>query len=120
VTDLSVSKDNGVELVQGGRGRWKIENETFNTLNNQDYHIEHNFGHGQRQLSMNFFVLNLPAFYSPQILELCDLNYPYCRSRFSSRKEDWNNLRVANRLLVLNDLEHLLRDIVQPAEIRAP
>jgi hypothetical protein len=46
VTDIAVSKNNVVKLVQGGRARWKIENETFNTLKNQGYHIEHNFGHG--------------------------------------------------------------------------
>lgn len=120
VTDLVVSKDNVVELVQGGRARWKIENETFNTLKNQGYHIEHNFGHGSQNLSMNFFVLNLLAFAIHQILELCDLNYQYCRSRFSSRQEYWNNLRVANRLLLYNDFEHLLRHVAHPAEIRAP
>jgi hypothetical protein len=120
VTDLSVTRDNVVELVQGGRARWKIENETFNTLKNQGYHIEHNFGHGSQHLSLNFFVLNLLAFFIHQILELCDLNYQYCRSRFSSRQEYWNNLRVANRLLLFNDFEHLLRYVAHPAEIRAP
>jgi len=35
-------------LMRGGRARWKIENETFNTLKNQGYHYEHNFGHGQQ------------------------------------------------------------------------
>jgi len=78
VTDLAVTRDNVVELVQGGRARWKIENETFNTLKNQGYHIEHNFGHGSQHLSLNFFVLNLLAFYIHQILELCDLSYQYC------------------------------------------
>jgi hypothetical protein len=28
-------------MVRGARARWKIENETFNTLKNQGYHIEH-------------------------------------------------------------------------------
>jgi hypothetical protein len=120
VTDLSVSRDNVVELVLGGRARWKIENETFNTLKNQGYHIEHNFGHGSQHLSLNFFVLNLLAFFIHQILDLCELSYQYCRSRFSSRQEYWNNLRVANRLLLFNDFEHLLRYVAHPAEIRAP
>jgi hypothetical protein len=30
--------------MSGGRARWKIENETFNTLKNQGYQFEHNFG----------------------------------------------------------------------------
>ena len=42
VTDLRVSKRNVYHLMRGGRARWKIENETFNTLKNQGYHFEHN------------------------------------------------------------------------------
>ena len=120
VTDFEVSKKNVVELVQAGRARWKIENETFNTLKNQGYHIEHNFGHGQRYLSNTFFVLNLLAFYIHQIMELCDRGYQYCRSKFSSRKEYWNNLRTAIRIMLFRDFDHLLRNVADPPEIRAP
>jgi hypothetical protein len=120
VTDLTVNKENVVELVQSGRARWKIENETFNTLKNQGYHLEHNFGHGQQFLSNNFFVLNVLAFYIHQILELCDSAYQYCRSKFSSRKEYWNNLRIVIRIMLFRDFEHLLRNLADPPEIRAP
>ena len=120
VTDLAVSKDNVVEMVLSGRARWKIENETFNTLKNQGYHLEHNFGHGKRFLSNNFFVLNLLAFYVHQILELCDRGYQYCRSKFSSRKEYWNNLRSVIRIMLFRNFEHLLRNLADPPEIRAP
>ena len=50
VTDLTVTQNNIVTLVRGGRCRWKIENECFNTLKNQGYNIEHNYGHGQKNL----------------------------------------------------------------------
>ena len=46
VTDLTITPDNAQHLVRGGRSRWKIENETFNTLKNQGYQFGHNFGHG--------------------------------------------------------------------------
>ena len=36
--------------MRGGRARWKIENETFNTLKNQGYHFEHNYGHGKKSV----------------------------------------------------------------------
>ena len=36
------------KFVTGGRCRWKIENETFNTLKNQGYHLDHNFGQKSR------------------------------------------------------------------------
>lgn len=120
VTDISIDKNNVAELVQAGRSRWKIENETFNTLKNQGYHLEHNFGHGQRYLSNTFFVLNLLAFYIHQVLELCDRGYQYCRSKFSSRKEYWNNLRAAIRIMLFRDFDHLLRNVADPPEIRAP
>jgi hypothetical protein len=120
VTDITVDKTNVVELVQAGRARWKIENETFNTLKNQGYHIEHNFGHGKQHLSMNFFVLNVLAFYIHQILELSDRAYQYCRSKFSSRQEYWNNLRAAIHIMLFRDYEHLLCNMADPPEIRAP
>jgi Transposase DDE domain len=50
VTDIRVSKRNVYQLMRGGRARWKIENETFNTLKNQGYNFEHNDGHGERWL----------------------------------------------------------------------
>lgn len=120
VTDIPVDKNNVVEMVQAGRSRWKIENETFNTLKNQGYHIAHNFGHGQQHLSMNFFTLNLLAFFIHQILELCDHGYQYCRSKFSSKKEYWNNLRGVIRIMLFRNYEHLLRNLADPPEIRAP
>ena len=120
VSDQTVSRQNIVELVKAGRARWKIENETFNTLKNQGYHLEHNFGHGRQHLSNNFFVLNLLAFFIHQILELCDRGYQYCRSKFSSRKEYWNNLRGAIRLMLFQNFDHLLRNVADPPEVRAP
>jgi hypothetical protein len=56
-TDIHVDENNVITLVKGRRARWKIENETFNTLKNQGYPIEHNFGHGQHNLSRIFFLL---------------------------------------------------------------
>ena len=34
--------------MRGGHVRWKIENETFNTLKNQGRHFEHNYGPGKK------------------------------------------------------------------------
>src|SRR3990172_6876451 len=54
ITDLHINLRNAWLLARGGRARWRIENETFNTLKNQGYHYEHNFGHGRRNLSVVF------------------------------------------------------------------
>ena len=112
VTGFNVTKDNVVALVKGGRARWKIENEGFNTLKNQGYHIEHNFGHGQKNLCTIFFLLNLLAFFMHQILELTDLLYQKCRSGFSSRKEFWNQLRCTFRFMLFINWESMLKQII--------
>jgi hypothetical protein len=120
VTDITVNPDNIKMLVRAGRARWKIENETFNTLKNHGYHIEHNYGHGKHYLSMNFFVLNLLAFFIHQILDLCDLSYQRCRSKFSSRNEFWNQLRCTFRIIIFRDYHHLLDYVFSPPMVRAP
>ena len=115
VTDIDIDENNVTTLVKGGRARWKIENETFNTLKNQGYHIEHNFGHGQQNLSMIFFTLNLLAFYVHQILELTDRLYHQVRyTKFTSRKEYWNQLRCTIRILIFPHWESLLQFILDP------
>ena len=54
ITDFQLSKQNVISIARGGRTRWRIENETFNTLKNQGYQFEHNFGHGKEHLSHVF------------------------------------------------------------------
>ena len=115
VTDITVDKHNKAKLVKGGRARWKIENEGFNTLKNQGYHLDHNFGHGKKNLSFNFFLLNMLAFFVHQILELTDLLYKKCRAKFSARKEYWNQLRCTIRIMIFSSWEELLKFIVLPA-----
>lgn len=44
VTDLEITPDNVMEIMRCGRARWRIENETFNTLKNQGYNLGHNYG----------------------------------------------------------------------------
>ena len=121
VTDIAVNAKNIVELVKAGRCRWKIENETFNTLKNQGYHIEHNFGHGKKHLSMVFFLLNLLAFYVHQILDLTDRYYQRLRyEKFTSRKEFWNQLRCTFRILLFRNWEHMFRYLLDPPPIEPP
>src|SRR5712671_2317638 len=62
VTNIRVSTRNVYKLMRGGRARWKIENETFNTLKNQGYNFEHNYGHGEQNLSVVFATLRKIAF----------------------------------------------------------
>lgn len=114
VTDIVVSADNIVDLVRGGRARWKIENETFNTLKNQGYDIEHNYGHGENNLSFNFFLLNLLAFFVHQILELSCKLYQDLRARAVTRYSFWRKIGGAFNLLLFESWEQLLIYMLYP------
>ena len=74
VTDFKLNTNNVYDIMRGGRARWKIENETFNTLKNQGYHFEHNYGHGKKNLSVILALLMMLAFLVDQVLEIsCNL-----------------------------------------------
>ncbi len=62
ITDLPVNQATVEERVACGRTRWKIENETFNTLKTGGYHLEHNDGHGKQNLAALLVAFNLLAF----------------------------------------------------------
>ena len=72
VTDLPVDRDSVAELAACGRARWKIENESFNTLKTKGYNLEHNFGHGHDNLSAVLATLNLLAFAFHTVAELAE------------------------------------------------
>src|SRR5262245_22145728 len=57
--------------MRGGRARWKIDNETFNTLKNQGYQFEPNYGHGEQPLSVVFAMLMMLAFLVDQGQQRC-------------------------------------------------
>jgi hypothetical protein len=62
VTDIRVSQRHVYRLMRGGRARWKIDNEPFNTLKNQGDHFEHHDGHGEPHLSVVFALVMMLAF----------------------------------------------------------
>ena len=77
----------------GGRARWKVENETFNTLKNQGYQFEHNFGHGKKNLHTIFAFLMMLAFLIDQIQEAsCGLFQAALKKQFT-RRALWEKLR---------------------------
>ncbi|MTI11776.1 transposase [Sansalvadorimonas verongulae] len=70
VTDLPLNEETVYLIMKGGRSRWRIENETFNTLKNHGYNLEHNYGHGKQHLATNMAYLTILAFLVDQIQQL--------------------------------------------------
>ncbi len=94
VTDLRVSKRNVFHLMRGGRARWKIENETFNTLKNQGYNFEHNDGHGEQHLSVVFAMLMMLAFLVDQTQQLCCALFQAVWAKLGSKRLLWERMRA--------------------------
>ncbi len=115
VTDFTITRDNAKQLMRGGRSRWKIENETFNTLKNQGYHLEHNYGHGEQHLSVVFAMLMMLAFLLDQVQALCCPQFQAVRAKFSSLRLVWDHVRSHFRHFAFASMEHLYDVIISGA-----
>jgi hypothetical protein len=119
VTDIQVDEKNAHGMTRYARCKWKIENECFNTLKNQGYYIEHNYGHGEKNLCFNFYLLTLIAFAFHQIFELTDKLYQSCRVKFGSKRHMWETLRSYIRILIFETWEALLHFSLYPDRYNA-
>ena len=112
VTDFTVTPDNALQIMRGGRARWKIENETFNTLKNQGYHFEHNYGLGNQHLSTVFVLLMTLAFLVDQVQQLCCQLFNAALKRAGGKKNFWDWVRSLFRITMLDNMEQLYRAIL--------
>src|SRR5229473_3104153 len=72
----------------------KIENETFNTLKNQGYNFEHNYGHGEQNLSVVFATLMMLAFLVDQTQQLCCALFRAVWTKLGSKRRLWERMRA--------------------------
>jgi len=112
ITDFTLTKWNVGTIMRGGRARWKIENETFNTLKNQGYHFEHNYGHGKKNLSANFATLMMLAFLIDQIQQLTYSLFQAVLKKEGSRKRLWEHVRALFYTLPLSSMEEIYRALL--------
>jgi hypothetical protein len=105
VTNIEITQANVFKIMRGGRARWKIENETFNTLKNLGYNFEHNYGHGKKYLSTVFGLLMMLAFLLDQIQELCCTLYKRCRDYHRTYYNLWAYMGVLFQSVNLGDWE---------------
>jgi Transposase DDE domain len=93
VTDLTLTADNVRAVARGGRVRWRIENETFNTLKNQGYHFEHNYGHGYKHLGEVFALLMMLAFLIDQVQQRCNPLFRKAWEKKETKSALWEAVR---------------------------
>ena len=111
VTDIRVSKRNVYHLMRGGRARWKIENETFNTLKNQGYNFEHTYGHGEQHLSVVFAMLMMLAFLVDQTQQLGCALFRAVWTKLGSKRLLWERMRALFYDYALQSMRQLLETL---------
>jgi len=112
VTDLRVSRRNVFHLMRGGRARWKIENETFNTLKNQGYNFEHNYGHGTQNLSVVFATVMMLAFLVDQTQQLCCALFQAVWAKLGSKRMLWEKMRALFYTYALTSMRQLFEALL--------
>jgi hypothetical protein len=108
ITSHPVTAETVADLAKAGRARWKIENEHIATLKIGGYHLEHNFGHGQKNLSNVLASLNLLAYLLHTACEWIDVRYGTLRFRLSSRVAFFHKFTALLDFFCFENWDHLI------------
>ncbi len=122
VTSLDVTRDRVADIVACARARWKIENESFNVLKSDGYHLEHNFGHGKQNLAMMFAALNMLAFAVHTVCDCLEQIWVDARTAKRAQKRSFEHIRTITAYLVFPDRTTLVQTLIDskpPPEIEA-
>ena len=112
ITDIQLTSHNLLLVMKGGRARWKIENETFNTLKNQDYNFEHNYGHGNKFLANALMMLMFLAFQIDQINELASHLFQTTLKVTGSRISLWEDIRSVFKFFHIDSWKQMYKMLI--------
>jgi hypothetical protein len=93
-TSFELKKSSVERIMRIGRSRWKIENQTFNTLKNQGYEFDHNFGHGFKHLTTCLAYLMLLAFQNDQVFQRCNTLFNAVWSAAKTKVKLWETVKA--------------------------
>lgn len=119
-TNHEITQDNVAHIVADGRTRWKIENENNNTLKTKGYNLEHNFGHGKKNLSSLLATLNILAFLFHTVLDMTDEKYRLIRKKLPSRKTFFDDIRALTKYMYFKTWNDLLIFMMRGLEMEIP
>jgi hypothetical protein len=112
VSDIKLTEDNVFKIMKTGRARWKVENEVFNTLKNQGYNFEHNYGHGKTHLATVFAMLMMLAFLIDQVQESCCEVFQQARNTFRTKVYLWKKMAALFLSYMIRDWETFYLSII--------
>ncbi len=114
-----MTTESGMRGLDIGRGRWKGEDEVFNTPKKQQDNFEHNFGHGKKNTATNFAYLMLLAFNVDQIRQYGSRLFRSIWKGLKSKKATWDAIRTVFKMVIVDNLNDLCRKVMSIYELRA-
>jgi hypothetical protein len=114
ITDITIEQENLKLLMRGGRSRWKVENETFNTLKNQGYNFEHNYGHGNKNLSTILAMLMMLAFMIDQIQQHSCPLFNAALKKAGAKYSLWEKIRGLFFIFYINSWRDVFLFLIKP------
>jgi hypothetical protein len=117
VSNHKITDKNVESTVLCGRSRWKIENENNNTLKTKGYNLEHNYGHGEKNLSSLLATFIILAFLFHTVLGFMDGKYRLLRKKLSARKTFFNDIRGLTKYICFDSWDHLMSFMIEGLEL---
>jgi len=117
ITNHLITEDNVAEIVKAGRALFQIENENNNVLKTKGYHLEHNFGHGEKHLSSVLLTLNILAFLVHTVIGMMDSRYQLVRQKLGTRKTFFDDIRALTRYHYFKSWDDLLQFMLKKLNI---
>jgi hypothetical protein len=116
-TSIKLSKSNIERIMRIGRSRWKIENQTFNTLKNQGYEFDHNFGHGFKYLTTCFAYLMLLAFQNDQLFQRCNELFNKVWVAAKTKVKLWETIKAIFMTQIVFSFKEIYRMVANEFEV---
>lgn len=117
-TNIPLNAKSVESVMRAGRSRWKIENETFNTLKNQGYNFEHNYGHGKQNLATVLALTMFLAFATDQIIQRCWKLFRQVRNGLRTKAKLWESLRSLFKVQFFPTMDALYRQMADMYDIQ--
>ena len=92
--------------------------ETFNTLKNQGYHFEHNYGHGEKNLATVLALLMFLAFTVDQMTQRCWQVFRKVRAGLRTKAKLWDSLRSLFTVKFFRTMDALYLHMAELYEIQ--
>jgi len=114
-----VSREAPAPFCEGlvGKFHGSTLHETFNTLKNQGYEFEHNFGHGYQHLTTLFTHLMMLAFFIDQCLQYVNKRFQDAVKKWRTKGTVWELMRSFLFIYELPDFETLYHTLVHPPPV---